>query len=106
MKASTIFKKELQEYTIKRLDSLSSGPDGTQIQNRSDKTVSLAIYDKGTKLVNKQNEDSYTISIIQIYCDAKLLKLADIVPFNGLDYTVLENQDFSDHSIYKAVANV
>ena len=106
MKASTIYKKEIKKYTISRLDSLSSGPDGIQIENRSDKTVDLAIYDNGTKLVNKQNEDSYTISTITIYCDLKLLNMADTVPFNGLNYTVLENQDFIDHSIYKAVANV
>jgi len=106
VEASTIFKKELKNYTVSRLDFLSSAPDGTQIQNRSPLKLELAIYDNGTKTVNKQNEDSYTISIVSIYCELKLMKLADTFSFNGKTYTVLDNQDFLDHSIYKAVSNV
>lgn len=106
MKASSIFKKDLEKYDVLRLDSLTTSEDAIQIENRSDIEIQLAIYDMGTKIVKKQNEDSYTISIINIYCDLELLKTLDLIPFNGLDYVVLEQQNFSDYSFYKAVANV
>lgn len=106
MKSSSIFKKDLKKYDVSRLNSLTTSEDAKQIENRSNIQIELAIYDMGTKVVKKQNEDSYTISTINIYCDLGLLKTLDLIPFNRLDYLVLEQQNFSDYSFYKAVANV
>jgi len=106
MKSSSIFKKELKKHDVSRLDSLTSSEDAIQIENRSNILIELAIHDMGTKVVKKQNEDSYIISIINVYCDLGLLKTLDSINFNGLEYLVLEQQNFSDYSFYKAVANV
>lgn len=106
MKSSKIFKKDIKKYTVSRLDSLSSSADGLQIQNRTNIEVDIAIYNTGTKLVNKQNEDSYTISMITIYSENNILKILDNIPFNNKTYTVLDTINYLDYSIYKATSNV
>lgn len=106
MKATAIFKRDMKSYSVSRLDSLTIDEEGVQQQNRTPKSIDLAIYDKGTKQVKKLNEDSYLISTIHIYSEPKKLNLVDIVTFNDLAYEVLESKNFKDHSFYEAVANV
>jgi len=106
MDASSIYNDDLKKYTISRLSSLSKNIEGIQTQNRTSHDVDLSVYDKGTKLVNKTGEDTYKLATIMIYSDLNILELLDEIPFNGLNYTVTENQNDVDYSVYKAVANV
>lgn len=101
-----IFAPDLKDYEVTRLVSLSANESGKQIQNTTPIACSLAIYDKGTKLVRLSKEDSYLVSTIHIYSDLKVLNLVDKLPFNGLTYQVLEQKNYKAHSFYKAVSNV
>lgn len=106
IEAIQIFKNEIKEYTIQRLDSLTTTNDGKQIKNKTSHTVNLAIYNKGKKLVRKEKEDSYTISTIHIYSDTDVLSLLDEIEINGLTYVVLDEKNKGDYSFYIGVANV
>ena len=106
MNSNVIFEDDLAEHTISRLDSLSTSTDGIQQKNRTPIKVQIAIYDKGTKLVRKTNEDDYPISTIHIYSNPKVLKILDQVTFNDLDHVILEEKTKVDFSFYRAVANV
>lgn len=101
-----IFAPELKAYEVTKLDSVTTSEAGVQEQNTSTTPCSLAIYDKGTKVIRQGKEDSYIVSTIHIYSDLKVLSLVDKVPFNGLIYQVLENKNYKEHSFYKAMANV
>ncbi len=105
--AKTIFQNDIKEYTVERLDSLTTTPDGKQIKNKTSHTLKLAIYNKGKKVVRKEKEDSYTISTIHIYSDVVgSLSLLDELVIDNLTYVVLEEKNKSDFSFYRAVANV
>ena len=106
IEAIQIFKNEIKEYTIQRLDSLATTPDGKQIKNKTSHTVNLAIYNKGKKVVRKEKEDSYTISTIHIYSDTDVLSLLDEIELDGLTYIVLDEKNKGDYSFYRGVANV
>lgn len=106
MNANVIFEDDLAQHTISRLDSLTTSDDGIQQKNTSSIPVQIAIYDKGTKLVRKTNEDDYPISTIHIYSSPNVLKILDQVRFNDLDHVVLEEKTRTDFSFYRAVANV
>ncbi|MBL1293361.1 MAG: hypothetical protein COB61_005770 [Thiotrichales bacterium] len=101
-----IFAPDLQDYEVTKLDSVTTSQAGVQEQNTSTAPCSLAIYDKGTKLIRQGKEDSYLVSTIHIYSDPKVLNFVDKVPYNGLIYHVLENKNYKEHSFYKAMANV
>lgn len=105
-KAFLVFSNDMKTYSVSRLDSLGSNDAGEQIQNRSPLSLDLAIYDKGTKVVKKLNEDSYTIAIIHVHTLPKVLNSLDDITYDGRVYTVLDVQHRSDHSFYRAVANV
>lgn len=106
MSSTEIFQDDLKEYTISRLDFLSTSADGIQTKNRTPLVVEIAVYDKGMRLVRKTNEDDYPISTIHIYSHPNVLKILDTVPFKGLDHTVLEEKSTADYSFFRAVANV
>ena len=109
MKSSLIFKPDLKTYSVSSLDSLSSNAEGIQEQIRTTKSIDLAIYNKGSKVVKKLNEDSYTVSIIEIYSEPHLLSLLDEVTYNNKIYVVLEDNstpNHQDYSVYKATSNV
>ncbi len=109
MKSSLIFKPDIKTYSVSSLDSLSSNAEGIQEQVRTTKSVNLAIYDKGRKVVKKLNEDSYIVSVIDIYSEPHLLNLFDEVTYNNVIYTVLEDNstpNHQDYSVYKATSNV
>lgn len=106
MNINLAFQPDLKPYTIQRLNFNEISPDGIQQNTKSPVKLDLAIYDKGTKEVNKLNEDSYLISTIHIYADLGSLIYHDEITFNSLVYKIVEFKNSSDFSFYRAVANV
>ena len=99
MKASTIFKKDIKSYTIKRLIGLTDSEDGKQIKKYKNILLKLAIYDKGSKVVKKVGgEESYPITTIHIYGDRDILEHHDIITFKNKNFTILETKSANDYS--------
>jgi len=106
IEANLIFKPEIKEYDIERLDSLTTSPAGKQIKNKTTHKVNIAIYNKGKKVIRNTDEDSYTISTIHIYSESDILNTLDEILFDGMVHIVLEEKNKIDFSFYRAVANV
>lgn len=101
-----IFKEDMKNYSVSRLDSLSVSPTGEQIPHRSLHNFDLAIYDKGISSIKRLGEDSSLIATIDIFSPPQVLKTLDEITFNNLVFVVLDCKDRSEHSFYRAVCNV
>jgi len=106
IQANLVFKNDIKEYEVKRLDKLINSPAGIQSKQTSTIKIKFAIYDKGTKLVRNAKEDSYSLATIHIYSDLSQLKILDEVPFNDKVYVILEEKNKFDFSFYRATSNV